>query len=94
MATRTLIAFKLRARFAAVVIEKHALRFGVLLARRHADPRFVKIVSVASRSHEHVFRVERPEDLDDTVQAWLREAYHSSEERDPRRNAAPTRSQS
>ena len=92
--TKTLIAFKLRATFAACVIEKRALRVGVLLARRHEDPRFVKVVSVAQRSHEHVFRVERPEDLDDTVQAWLREAYHLSEKRHPRRDAAPTRSQS
>ena len=72
---KTSIGFKVRTTFAAVKFQKNKLRIGILLGRRLENSRFVKVLSVSPRSHEHVFLVRDLRDLDEEVQAWLQEAY-------------------
>ena len=56
-------------------VRPRRLRVGVLLPRRLEHPRFVKVQTLSPRSHEHVFVVRAPDDLDADVETWLREAY-------------------
>lgn len=72
---KTSVGFKVRTTFAGVRLEKDGLRVGLLLGRRLASPRFVKVQSISPRNHEHVFRFREPKDLDSEVQSWLRVAY-------------------
>ena len=73
--SKTIIAFKAHTTFAAARFVRDGLRVGVLLPRRLDHPRFVKVQTLSPRSHEHVFVIRAPDDLDADVEAWLREAY-------------------
>lgn len=73
--TKTRIGFKVRMTFAAVSLRRDRIDGHVILARRLEDPRFVEIVSLGARSHQHRFRLASTEELDDQVLGWLREAY-------------------
>ena len=83
--TKTMVVFKARATFASVAFRKDGLRVGIMLARRLASPRIVKVETVSPHSHAHVFIVRVPEDLDPEVRSWLREAYGTSIARHPAR---------
>jgi hypothetical protein len=73
--TTTRIGFKVRMTFAAVSLRRDRLDAHVILARRLEDPRFVEVVSLGPRSHQHRFRIASPDELDDQVLGWLSEAY-------------------
>jgi hypothetical protein len=73
--TKTRIGFKARMTFAALMPKRRWLDGHVVLARRREEPRFRRIDSLGPRSHVHVFRIRTPEELDDEVRDWLREAY-------------------
>ena len=47
----------------------------VVLARRLEHPRFTKIESISPRNHVHHFVIQKPDEIDDQVKAWLREAH-------------------
>jgi uncharacterized protein DUF5655 len=78
---KTRIAFQVRMSFAQVTPRKRWLDGHVVLARRLEHPRFRKIESFSPRNHVHVFRLERPNDVDGTFVAWMREAYAVGEQR-------------
>jgi hypothetical protein len=69
------VAFQVRMRFAAVTPQKTALKGHLVLAERHESPCFVKIETLAPRSHLHVFRLAREEDLGKDLRRFLRESY-------------------
>ena len=49
--------------------------------RRLEHPRFRKIKTFSPKNHLHVFRLEKPEDVDDTFLAWMGEAYEVGEQK-------------
>jgi hypothetical protein len=76
VATKTRIGFKARMTFAALMPKRRWLDAHVGLARRREDARFRRIDSLGPRSHVHLFRLVKPEELDDDEMLdWLREAY-------------------
>ena len=77
---KTRIAFQVRMSFAQVTPRRRWLDGHLVLARRLEHPRFRKIESFSSRNHVHVFRLERPSDIDETFVAWMREAYAVGEQ--------------
>src|ERR671921_227089 len=50
-----------------------------VLARRLEHPRFRRVETFSPRNHLHQFRLERLEDADEEVAAWLAEAYRVGE---------------
>lgn len=72
---RTRIAFQVRMSFAQITPRQRWVDGHVVLARRVEHPRFRIVQTFSPRNHLHSFRLERAEDLDDTVVGWLREAY-------------------
>jgi hypothetical protein len=53
----------------------------VVLARRLEHPRFRRVETFSPRNHLHQFRLERLEEVDEEVAAWLAEAYRVGEQR-------------
>ncbi len=72
---KTRIAFQARMSFAAVALKREQMVGHVILSRRLENPRFTKIESISPRNHIHSFAFRSPEELDDEVLSWLREAY-------------------
>ncbi len=61
--------------FATVSLRQERMVGHVVLARRLESPRFTKIESISPRNHIHSFSFQSPEELNDEVLSWLREAY-------------------
>ena len=72
---KTRIAFQVRMSFAAFTLKKHLLNGHVVLARRRDSPRFTKVWGPSPRNQVHEFRLRGPDDVDEEVADWLREAY-------------------
>jgi hypothetical protein len=78
---KTRIAFQVRMSFAAFTLRRRWVDGHVVLARRLEHPRFRGIETFSPRNHLHRFRLERLEEVDDEVAAWLAEAYRVGEQR-------------
>jgi hypothetical protein len=78
---KTRIAFQVRMSFAQVTPRRRWLDGHVVLARRLEHPRFRSVTTISPRNHVHVFRLERPDDIDAEFRAWLAEAYAVGEQR-------------
>ena len=78
---KTRIAFQVRMSFAQVTPRQKWLDGHVVLARRLDHPRFRKIETFSPKNHLHAFRLEQPEDVDDTFVTWMREAYEVGEQK-------------
>ena len=79
---KTRIGFQVRMFFAAVnKLTDRQLDTHVILTRRLEHPRFHRIETLTPRCHVHYFRVHTPDELDDEVAAWLREAYEVGTQR-------------
>ena len=78
---KTRIAFQVRMSFAQVTPRRKWLDGHVVLSRRLEHPRFRKIETFSPRNHLHAFRLEQPDDVDDTFVAWMREAYEVGEQK-------------
>ncbi|HMD36749.1 MAG TPA: DUF5655 domain-containing protein [Vicinamibacterales bacterium] len=73
---KTRLVFMTRMRFAAVYPRKAVLRIHLVVTRRlPADPRLEKVETFGPNSLVHTYRIERREDLDATLAAWVQEAY-------------------
>jgi len=79
------VVFQVRFRFAGAVPRKSCLLCSLALARRHKNPRFLKIVTYAPRFHGHTFRINSAGELDSEVKKWMREAYAVGEQNGLRR---------
>ena len=83
---KTRIAFQVRMSFAQVTPRQHWLDGHFVLARRLEHPRFRKIETFSPKNHLHAFRLEKPDDVDDTFITWMREAYEVGEQKHLRDN--------
>jgi Domain of unknown function (DUF5655) len=78
---KTRIAFQVRMSFAAFSLRRGWVDGHVVLARRLEHPRFRRVETFSPRNHLHQFRLERLEEVDEEVAAWLAEAYRVGEQR-------------
>ena len=78
---KTRIAFQVRMSFAAFTLRRRWVDGHVVLARRLEHPRFRRVETFSPRNHLHQFRLERLEEADEQVAAWLAEAYRVGEQR-------------
>ena len=74
-AVKTRIAFVARMRFAVATVQRRCLRCHVILHRALDHPRVVSSEALGPSAVVNVFRLDRPDELDDEVRAWLAEAY-------------------
>jgi Domain of unknown function (DUF5655) len=81
LAEKTRIALQVRMSFAAFTLRRRWVDWHVVLARRLEHPRFRRVESFSPRNHLHQFRLERVEEVDEEVAAWLAEAYRVGEQR-------------
>ncbi|HEV2894789.1 MAG TPA: DUF5655 domain-containing protein [Actinomycetota bacterium] len=81
LAEKTRIAFQVRMSFAAFTLRRRWVDGHVVLARRLEHPRFRRVESFTPRNHLHQFRLERLDEVDEEVAAWLAEAYRVGEQR-------------
>jgi hypothetical protein len=72
---KTRIALAARMSFAALMPRRRWVDGHVVLRRRLEDPRFTRIETFSVGSHLHAFRLGSPDEVDDQVRGWLREAY-------------------
>lgn len=72
---KTYISFQARMRFAGVEVQRKGLRCRVILPRVIDHPRILRTESPLPTQHVNRFRIDAPEDLDETVRGWLAEAY-------------------
>lgn len=86
---KTRIAFQVRMSFALVMLKKRWLDGNVVLTRRLDDPRFRAIQTISPKNHADQFRIETPDQLDDHVGQWLREAYAVGQQRHLRTRRGP-----
>jgi hypothetical protein len=82
-AVKTRIAFVARMRFAVATVQRRGLRCHVILHRALEHPRVVSAEAVGPTAVVNVFRLDRPEDLDDDVRSWLAEAYELGSDNSP-----------
>ena len=78
---KTRVAFQVRMSFAAFALRRRWVDGHVVLARRLEHPRFRRVETFSPRNHLHQFRLERLEEVDEEVAAWLAEAYQVGEQR-------------
>jgi hypothetical protein len=78
---RTRIALHVRMSFAALFPRRRWLDGHVVLARRLDSPRFRRIDTYSPRNVVHLFRLCRPQEVDDEVRSWLGEAYEVGQQR-------------
>src|SRR5262245_23682688 len=74
-AIKTRIVFQAETQFAAVTPRRRWLEGTFWLKRRAAHPLIRRIEMQVYRDYGHVFRLTRPEELDDAFSALLQEAY-------------------
>jgi Domain of unknown function (DUF5655) len=79
--TKARVLFKVRTVFATVAVNKNWLDVLFVLGRRLKHRRITK----AQEEYPgivHFLRIEEPEDLDDELASWLKEAYDHRERKD------------
>lgn len=72
---KTRIVFQAEVQFAAAVPRKRSLDGYLWLRRQAAHPRIHKIEMGIFRDYGHIFRLTRPDDLDEELVNLLHEAY-------------------
>jgi hypothetical protein len=78
--TKTRISFQNRVRFAGVAaVRRDALIAAFWLKRRIDSPRFSKVDFIPPNNYVYQFRLADASELDEDVDAWLREAYQLGE---------------
>jgi len=75
---KTRVVFMVRMRFAGATVRKSHLRIGLILERPLSpEPRLVETLAAAPRCYAHYFKIERADQLDESIAALIREAYDS-----------------
>lgn len=73
---KTRIAFLGRVRFASITsLSEKGMSFGFALPHPLSSPRFAKVEEVVPGWWAHRLRVTDPGELDEELQAWLRESH-------------------
>ncbi len=78
---KTRIAFQVRMSFAALQVQRTKIVGHLVLAHRHERPCFVHIDSISRSNHVHHFRIDKPEDLDEELCGFIKQAYRVGEQR-------------
>ncbi len=78
---RTRIAFQVRMSFAQLTPRRKWVDGHLVLAARVRSPAFRRVESFSRRNHLHAFRLVHPDDINDELRKWLREAYAVGEQR-------------
>jgi len=72
---KTRVVFMVRMRFAGATVRKTNLRIGLILERKlPADRRIEEVETFSPYCHGHYARIDRADQLDKTMQRWIREA--------------------
>jgi uncharacterized protein DUF5655 len=87
-ATKSRITLQARMRFAGVEPRRDHLRAHLVLTRP-IDAERLAIEHLPPRYYLHRLQLERPEDVDGELRAWLAEAYQVGEQRHLTRSPAP-----
>jgi hypothetical protein len=82
--TKTRVLFKVRTVFATVAVSKNWLDLVFVLGRRLKNRR-IKKAQEEYPGIVHFLRIEKAEDLNDDLAAWLQEAYDHRNEKDGQR---------
>ncbi|SPE50612.1 hypothetical protein SBV1_1180006 [Verrucomicrobia bacterium] len=53
----------------------------LVLAQRHERPCFVRIDSISRHNHVHHFQLQKPEDLNEELCAYIKQAYEVGEQK-------------
>jgi hypothetical protein len=77
-ALRSVIVLSARRTFSYVVVQAKRLLVGVFLERPLDSPRVVKVDHVSAHKCGSVVHVHGPDDVDDELRGWLRQAYELS----------------
>jgi hypothetical protein len=73
---KTRIAFLGRVRFAGIThLSESGMTCNFALPARLASPRFANVEEIVPGWWVHRLKVSRPDELDETVQRWLRRSY-------------------
>lgn len=75
LAQKTRIAFHARMSFAVLVPRQRWISGHLVLAEIIDAPYFTRVTTYSARNHVHEFRLSSPEDLDETMQRRIAEAY-------------------
>ena len=74
VSSKTRITLMTRTRFAAIHPRKRHLRGHLVLDRVVKSPRFLRVESISSRNHVHVFELRAADQIDDEMRRLLRAA--------------------
>jgi hypothetical protein len=74
-AQKTRIVFQARTRFVAIMPRKRWLTGQLWLKRRAEHPRIYHVEMTTYRDFGHMFRLYKPEDMDESFVEMLHEAY-------------------
>jgi hypothetical protein len=90
---KTRIAFQVRMSFAAFTLKRRWIDGHVVLARKLDSSRFTRFEYFSPGNQLHAFRLHKPAEVDDEVEAWLAEAYLVGEQKhlSPARRSARQR---
>jgi hypothetical protein len=85
---RSVIVLSARTTFSFITVQSRRLLVGIFLDRQLDSPRVVKVDVVTARKIANTVDVRDPDDIDDELCRWLREAYELHADPDPahRRN--------
>ena len=72
---KTRIALHARMSFAAFMPRRNWLNGHLVLARRIASPRFLRVEAFSPRNVVHAFRLDSPAAVDEEFPGWRAEAY-------------------
>ncbi|MGI9596577.1 MAG: DUF5655 domain-containing protein [Acidimicrobiales bacterium] len=75
LAQKTRIAFHARMTFAVLMPRRRWLNGHLVLAEVVDDQRFTRITTYSARNHVHEFRLDRPDDIDQSMEQRIAEAY-------------------
>lgn len=74
---KTRVVFQVRVRFGGCYPRKNYLLCSLALARTMQHPRIHEITKYARHFIGHMFRIRALDELDDEIQAWMRESYEA-----------------
>jgi hypothetical protein len=87
-AQKTRIVIQARVRFAGAVVRVGYLDAGLWLRRRVEHPRLRRVEDFGPLGYVYHFRLERPSDIDGSLQTLMQEAYRVGTQQLTRRNAS------
>ena len=86
---RSVIVLSARTTFSFITVQSRRLLVGIFLDRQLDSPRVVKVDVVSSHKIANTVDVRGPDDIDDELCRWLREAYELHSDPDHHRRSTP-----